>query len=373
MTRLAVVFFTTLILLAIGLMVVMSASNTFSMIFYKDPFYLFNKQFVFVGLGVILMIAFTIIPYQYYKRISIYLLILSILLLALTLFVEKDIKGAKRTLDLIIFSFQPIEFVKLALFIHLCSMIEKMGDRIKSFENGIVYILFWLGGIVLILLFQPNFSSIVMLVVLTFILMFLGGARMKHLAYMILFFFITAGSIGYLFLRHVEQRLDAYISMLMGTGKIHPQIAQAVIALGTGNWQGVGFGGSRQKNLFLSEAHSDFIFAVLGEETGLLGTMLVLILYMVVFVFGLIIAKNAKDQFGRLLGTMISLTVIFYTLTNVAVTTGLLPPTGFALPFMSHGGSSILMSCISIGILLNIGFYAHKQNAIPVMPEEVNE
>jgi len=370
MTKLVVVLLSAFALLAVGLMIVMSASNTISMIIHNDSFYLFNRQLLAVLIGVFFLLMFAVIPYQYYKKISILLLLTGILMMVLTLFVEKEVKGAKRTIDLIFFSFQPVEFIKLVLFIHLCAMIDKMGDRIKSFQNGILYVLIWLGVVVVVLWLQPNFSSILMLSFLTFVLLFIGGARLKHLFYMLMFFAITAGSIGYLFLKHVEQRLDGYIAVIMGTGRPHIQIEQAIVALGTGSWRGVGFGGSRQKNLFLSEAHSDFIFAVLGEETGFVGTMAVLLVYMAIFVLGLIIARDAKDKFGRLLGAMISLTIIFYALTNVAVTTGLLPPTGFALPFMSHGGSSVIMTCISIGILLNIGFYTYKQSSEPVVLEE---
>lgn len=361
MTRIVGIMFASLALLALGLMIVMSASNTFSSISNGDPFYLFYKQLVFVAVGVVFLFIFAVIPYQIYKSVSIYLLIAGILMLLLTLFVEQEVKGARRSIDLVIFSFQPVEFVKLALFIHLCAMIEKMGERIKSFEKGIVFILIWLAIVLVILLLQPNFSSIIMLSGLTFLLLFLAGARLKHLAAMGFSVFVVAGFMGYFFLDHVATRFDGYFNWLFGKGKPHPQIEQAIVALGTGNWQGIGFGGSRQKNLFLSEAHSDFIFAVLGEETGLIGTLAVLGFYLLIFIFGMIIAKNAKDRFGKLLGSMISLMIIFYTFVNVAVTIGIFPPTGFALPLMSYGGSAIIMTCISLGILMNIGFSAYKE------------
>lgn len=363
--------FASLTLLALGLMIVMSASNTFSSISNGDPFYLFYKQLVFVAVGVVFLFVFAVIPYQIYKKVSIYLLIAGILMLFLTLFVEQEVKGARRSIDLMIFSFQPVEFVKLALFIHLCAMIEKMGDRIKSFEKGIVFILIWLGIVLVILLLQPNFSSIIMLSGLTFLLLFLAGTRLKHLAAMGLSVFVAAGFLGYFFLGHVATRFDRYFNWLFGDGRPHSQIEQAIVALGTGSWQGIGFGGSRQKNLFLSEAHSDFIFAVLGEETGLIGTLVVLSFYLLIFIFGMIIAKNAKDKFGKLLGSMISLTIIFYTFVNVAVTVGIFPTTGFALPLMSYGGSAIVMTCISLGILMNIGFSAYKE--APIQENVLNE
>lgn len=360
MTRIVGIMFASLILLSLGLMIVMSASNTFSSLTNGDPFYLFYKQLAFIVVGVLCLFIFAVIPYQIYKKVSIYLLLAGIGMLFLTLFVDQEVKGARRSIDLVLFSFQPVEFVKLALFIHLCAMIEKMGDRIKSFEKGIIFILIWLGIIVVILLLQPNFSSIVMLTGLTFLLLFIAGARIKHLATLGLSVSVAAGFAGYFFLKHVETRFNSYFDWLFGNGKPHPQIEQAIVALGTGSWQGIGFGSSRQKNLFLSEAHSDFIFAVVGEETGLIGTLAVLALYVGIFVFGMIIAKNAQDKFGKLLGAMISLMVVLYTFVNVAVTIGIFPPTGFALPLMSYGGSAVVMTCISLGILMNIGFSAHK-------------
>jgi cell division protein FtsW len=138
------------------------------------------------------------------------------------------------------------------------------------------------------------------------------------------------------------------------------QVKQALIGLGSGGWFGVGFGHSNQRNLFLPEAWGDFIFAILGEETGLVGAAVVLAVYLLMFFIGIIVAKNTKDLFGQLLASAISISFVLYAFIHAGVVTGLLPTTGLTLPLISHGGTSIIMTCMSLGILINIGITNSK-------------
>jgi cell division protein FtsW len=167
---------------------------------------------------------------------------------------------------------------------------------------------------------------------------------------------------------HSRGRILTFINSMQHGGQINDQVRQALLGLGSGGIWGVGFGHSSQRNLFLPEAYGDFIFAILGEERGFIGASVVLFIYLALFICGIIIAKNAKDKFGQLLGTGISLSFIIYALVNTAVASGLIPTTGLPLPFISYGGSSLIIISVSIGILINIGL-SNIEEVVPNLEE----
>jgi len=188
--------------------------------------------------------------------------------------------------------------------------------------------------------------------------LYVGNAKVKHILGSLAVLF-TLGAVAAMIYPHSRVRILAFVNSLFSGGDINLQVKQAIYSLGSGGLFGVGVGNSMQSNLFLPEAYGDFIFAILGEELGFIGTAIVLFSFLTLFLSGVLIAKKAKDQFGQLLAFGITISIITYAFVNIAVTTGLVPTTGLPLPFISYGGTSLLFLCISVGILINIALSNH--------------
>jgi cell division protein FtsW len=360
MKKLAItVFFAAFSLILIGLIMVMSASSTYSAVKFDSSFHLFNSHLFRVILGLIFLAGFSFIPYEWYKRISKPAIIGSVLLLFITLLIAPQLKGAGRWLNLGFITIQPADIAKLFLIIHLSYLIEKKRDDLLDFKNGFMYLFIWVLIIAGLIFIQPNVSTAALIVVIALTMLYVGGARLKHIFLSSFSLILTAGSFA-MILPHSRKRILSFISSFGEGGELNHQLKQGVLSLGSGGIFGVGIGNSRQSNLFLPEAYGDFIFAILGEETGFIGVVVVLLFYLVLFVAGILIAKKAKDKFGQMLAFGISFSIIIYAFVNAAVATGLFPTTGLALPFISYGGTSIIFLSASIGILINIAIYNHQ-------------
>ncbi|PIP77437.1 MAG: cell division protein [Ignavibacteria bacterium CG22_combo_CG10-13_8_21_14_all_37_15] len=361
MKRLPVLLFLgSFFLILFGLYLVMSASSTYSGYKFADQFHMFNNHLFKAFGGIILMMIIAFVPYENYKKYSKMILFGVMALLIITLFVSTKIKGAHRWLDLGFVSFQTSEIAKIALFIHLAALLEEKGENIKIFKGGLRYALIWIFGIAVLIFIQPNISSGLILLFISFLILFIGGAKLKHLFASVFIAGSLVAMTAMLF-RHSRERILTFFSSLQDGGAINDQVRQAIVGLATGHWIGVGFGHSNQRNLFLPEAYGDFIFAILGEETGFVGVVVMLLIYLSLFFIGIVIAKNAKDLFGQYLGFAISFSFIASAFINASVATGLLPTTGLPLPFLSYGGTSMTILCASVGILINIGLTSAKQ------------
>lgn len=359
--RTYIVLITVLILL--GALLVLSSSGTYSAMKFNNFYYLFQSHLwkVFAAFGVI--VIFALIPYDYYKKYSKYLLLGIVLILFLTFVLAPKVKGASRWIDLGLFMFQPSEMAKLLLVMHLAYLIEKKGDIIKDFKKGLIFLLIWVFLVAGLVFVQPNVSTSIIIVISSFVLLYVGGARFKH----ILFLAVTGGTLGFgaiMMFPHSQGRIMSFVQSFSGNGSMNIQVEQAKIALGSGGWLGVGIGHSRQSDLFLPESYGDFIFSILGEELGIFGSVSVLVIFFLVFSIGLIIAMKANDRFGQLLAFGLSLNIILGAFINAAVVMGLIPTTGITLPFISFGGTSIILFAISIGIILNIGFQYQKRREV---------
>jgi cell division protein FtsW len=343
---------------------VMSASSTYSVFKFDNVFYLFNSHLfkVFLGIGAIILFAF--IPYEYYRRLSKPVIIITTILLIVTLFFAPDIKGAGRWLNLGIFSIQPADIAKLVLIIHLAVLLEAKANLIDNFKNGFMYFFIWILLISGLIMLQPNISSGIMLIFISLTVIYAGGAKFKHIFVSMIISGLVIGTAAMIF-PHSRSRIFSYVSSFSGGSDLNFQVKQALYSLGSGGIFGVGIGNSMQSNLFLPEAYGDFIFAILGEEFGLIGSIAVLLAYLVFMVCGILVAKKSKDMFGQLLAFGITISIVFYAFVNVAVTTGVFPTTGLPLPFISYGGTSLIFLCVSVGILINIAFTNHlRQNGI---------
>ncbi len=357
------VFFDAFILSLLGLILVMSASSTYSAIKFDSVFHLFNSHFFKVVIGIFCMLIFSFIPYDIYKDYSKAAIFITTGLLIITLFVAPDYKGAGRWLNLGFTSFQPADVAKLVLIIHLSALLEDKGDKLKNYKHGFLYLFIWVIIISGLILIQPNISTGIILVMISLTLLYVGGAKLGHIMSSLFFSLLVVGTIALLF-AHSRNRIFSFVGSLNNGGDINIQVKQAILGLGSGGTFGVGLGHSMQSNLFLPEAYGDFIFAILGEELGFVGSVIVIISYLVLFVSGVLIAKKAKDKFGQLLAFGITFSILIYAFINIAVSTGLIPTTGLPLPFISYGGTSIIFLCISIGILINIALSSlPNQNA----------
>jgi cell division protein FtsW len=362
MKRLAlIIFFNAIALMLLGLVIVMSASSTYSVFKFESVFHLFNSHLFKVGLGILFLIIFCFIPYELYKGFSKGALIATAVILVITLIIAPSIKGAGRWLDLGFISIQPADIAKLALIIHLAFLLEDKTNLIENFRHGFMYLFIWVILISGLILIQPNFSNGILLIMISLTIMYVGGARLKHI-FVSLISVITAGGFAALIYPHSRERIFSFVSSIQNGGDINLQVKQALYSLGSGGITGVGVGNSMQNNLFLPEAYGDFIFAILGEELGFIGAVLVLVSFFALFIAGIMVAKKAKDRFGQILAFGITLSIVTYAFVNIAVTTGLLPTTGLPLPFISYGGTSLLFLCISVGILINIALSNEAKN-----------
>lgn len=360
MKKLAItVFFTSFSLILIGLIIVMSASSTYSSIKFESAFHLFESHLFRAGFGLLMMGIFCIIPYESYKSLSKVGIILITLVLVYTLLFAPQIKGAGRWLNLGFITIQPADIAKLFLIIHLSNLIAQKQDDIKDFKNGFVYLLIWVLIVAGLIFLQPNVSNAVLVIIISLTMLYVGGAKLKHILASSFGLLLAGGSVAMIF-SHSRARILGFINSFSNGGDINMQVKQAVYSLGSGGLLGVGIGNSKQNNLFLPEAYGDFIFAILGEETGFVGVIVVLLFYMVLFTAGILIAKKTKDKFGQMLAFGISFSIIIYAFVNAAVATGLFPTTGLPLPFISYGGTSIIFVSASIGILLNIAILNTK-------------
>jgi cell division protein FtsW len=241
----------------------------------KAPFYLFNSHLIKVFIGLFCLIAFCFIPYEIYKYYSKWALIAIVGVLILTLFFAPNIKGAGRWLDLGIITVQPADIAKLVLIIHLAALIEQKQEFINDFKKGFLYAFIWIMLVSSLIFIQPNISTGFLLVIISLILLYVGGAKIKHIALSSLFSMMFAGGFAMLF-THSRSRILAFIKSFSDGGDLNIQVKQALYGLGSGGLTGVGIGNSKQNNLFLPEAYGDFIFAILGEEMGFIGSVIIL-------------------------------------------------------------------------------------------------
>lgn len=362
-----IIYFDAFVLMLLGLIIVMSASSTYSEFKFDSLFHMFNSHFFKVIFGIILMTLFSFIPYEVYKDFSKLSLIIITVILAVTLFVAPDIKGAGRWIHLGFLSFQPADIAKLLLLIHLSVMLEDKKDLLGNFKDGFLYLFIWVIIISSLVIIQPNVSNGILLVFVSLILLYVGGAKLSHI-FLSALACLIAGAIVAMMFAHSRERILTFISSARHGGEPNIQVRQALLGLGSGHIFGVGMGQSLQSNLFLPEAYGDFIFAILGEELGYIGSVIILLSYLLLFAAGILVAKKAKDRFGQLLAFGITFSITVYAFINIAVAAGMVPTTGLPLPFISYGGTSLTILCISVGILVNIALSNSIKPNVEVQP-----
>ena len=341
-----------LILSALGLLFIYDASSYSAGVQLGDSFHYVKTQAVALFLGLILMFAVVFVDIERIKKSALYIYILSLILLALVFVPVLGVEsyGAKRWLNLGFFTIQPSEYAKFGMVIFLAKlMADKGADKFYK-----LLVLFAVGGLVaVLLLLEPNMSITICVLIVTVIMIFVGGAKIKHLIALGLPL-IGAGIALILSEPYRIRRLFAFVDPWASPLDEGYQLIQSYYALGSGGLFGVGIGNSRQKFLFLPFAESDFILSVIGEETGLVGVLFLVAIFLFIVVKGFLIASRAKDRFSCYLATGISSVIAVQTALNIAVVCGAIPPTGLPLPFVSAGGSSLVAYMLAVGILMNI-------------------
>ena len=342
-----------LVLMVFSLGVVYSASSTLALRRYGESAYLLNSHVLKTLVAIAMLFVGIMIDYRKYRKLTKAALFVAVLLLMTTLGVGSAIKGAARWMHLGPFSFQPSEFAKFALLFHLAALITTKGELVKDLRRGYLPMLFWVSVVVLLVMIQPNFSTGTMILLLSLVMFYFSRVRLTHLAttavaavpFLILYVLVAP---------HALRRMEAFLGRTGTSTDSLYQLNQGILGFGNGGLFGLGPGESRQRDLFLPEAYGDFVFSIVGEEYGFIGTMVVMGLFFLIMVRGLKIARHAPDEFGRLVAVGVTATVTLYALVNAGVTLGLLPTTGLPMPFVSYGGSSLFTTAFAVGVLLNI-------------------
>ena len=342
-------------LLALGMTMVLSTSYLHSQERYGDGTYFFRKQLIAMGAGAIALMACAMVPSALYRRFAYPLLAISFMILIMVLIPGIGVSrgGARRWIMFPGFAFQPSELAKLAIVFYLAHSMAKKEELIRTFSVGILPHLIVTGVFAGLLLLEPDFGTALILTMLLYFMLFIGGVRVSHLLATAL---LALPVLAYVMMT-AEYRLRRLMTFLdpwsdpTGSG-FH--VIQSLIAFGSGQLFGRGLGESRQKLLYLPEAHTDFVYSVIGEELGLFGALAVLALFAVIIVRGLRLTGKIEEPFEQYLAFGLTVLLGLQALIHMGVVMGLMPTKGLVLPFISYGGSAMVINLMEAGILLGL-------------------
>lgn len=344
-----------IILICISIVMIYSSSSIYAWEKYGDSFYFLKRHLAFLFVGMLFTFLTMIIDYRKFRKYSRIGFWIAFFLLVLVLIpgVGREVSGARRWFRFKFISFQPSEFANLALIIYIADFVCRKSDKIKMLLEGFLPPICVLGVTVLLILLQPDLGTVIALVSVILLMLYIAGVRGRYILTLIL----SSLPALYLLVFSVPYRRARILAFLnpwidpKGTGF---QIIQSQIAIGSGGLFGRGLGHSQQKLFYLPAAHTDFIFSIIGEELGLVGTLGIIALFMIFIQQGLKIIKNAPDKFGYFLALGLVLMISLKMIINIGVSCGLFPTKGLPLPFISYGGSSLIFDMVSLGILINI-------------------
>jgi cell division protein FtsW len=349
------------LLLLVGEVMVFNTTYFYAFEHFGDPYRFVWKHQIALALGSLALVVVASLPLAVYRRLAYPVLVLAFLGL-LVVFMPGVAHGKiHRWIDLGPLNFQPSEFAKGASVLYLAHFLAKKGERVANILHGLLPPLLIVGAVVVLIVLEPDLGGAVFVSMILAALLFAAGARIQHLAalaacgaVLLIFAIITAS--------YRSDRLDSFFNRAANKQGKSYQLNQSLLAFGAGGVRGVGLGESRQKMFYLPEAHTDFIFAVVGEETGLWGTMGILSLFTLLGMRGLRVATRHPHHFGRLLAFGYTFLLVCQAGLNMAVVLGMLPTKGLPLPFISYGGSSLVMTLAYAGILLNLSRDVPREN-----------
>lgn len=351
-------FFLVIVLMTIGLIMVFSASYATSLNENNSGVSIVMRQVIFVGLGLVAMFVLSYIPYHLYQKLYrlIYIGCLGLTAFAL-LFEDRTGAGAKRWIYLGGFSFQPSELLKFGLIVTFAALIARNYRQMDTFKKGILEFFYFLIPAFGVVALQRHMSWIMLMVIICGGMMFIAGSKIYYILLL-----VPVGLLGLVILQalgfdYIGSRIDAWLDPFSDIQNGTWQIVQSLYAIGSGGLFGVGLGNSTQKFLWISEPQNDFIFAVVCEELGLVGALMIILLFVLFVASGFSIAMRAPDKFGSMLVIGIVLQFGTQALLNIAVVSNAMPTTGISLPFFSAGGSATLVQLAQVGIVLNVSRY----------------
>ena len=351
-------------LLTIGFIMIASSSMEVAASQNDSAFYYVLRHGVYLGLALAGAAVVFSVPIAWWEKSSWLLLLiaLAILLLVLLPGVGRTVNGSTRWIGFGAFNVQPSEVAKVFLVAYVAAYLVRRLDEVRSSLNGVVKPIAVVMVAAFLLLMEPDFGAVVVMMAAVVGMIFLSGMRVKHFLGLIVSCLVSVAVLA-VSQPYRLKRLTAYTDPWADQFNTGYQLTQALIAFGRGEWSGVGLGNSIQKLFYLPEAHTDFLFAIIGEEFGLLGTVTVILLFAALVARAMMIARQAEVQgrlFAAFLGYGLALLIGCQAFINLGVNTGLLPTKGLTLPFISYGGSSLIMSCVTIAILLRIGLENHQ-------------
>jgi cell division protein FtsW len=344
-----------LALMGFGFVMIYSASSSMALKKFSDAGYYLKRQALFAGLGIAMLTIARLIPYRVYRQL-VYPILFSAVIGLILVLVPKlgvELNHAKRWLNLGLFLVQPAEFAKVAWLIYLSVSLTKKQEKIKQFSIGFLPHILIYGILSLLLLMEPDFGSCVVMGALTVLLLATAGVPWRYLLSLIPFAMVALYKFVYL-VPYRWERITAFLNPWVDPLDSGYHLIQAWIAVGSGGVWGKGLGAGQQKLFFLPEPFTDFIFAVVGEELGFAGVLILIGLFFMLFRTGLRIARNAPDLLGSLLALAMTLMLALQALVNMGVVVGLFPTKGLPLPFISYGGSALLANCLATGIVMNV-------------------
>ncbi len=356
----------TLLLVGFGVVMVFSASSSLAAVSEKynhDALYFVKRQLMWAVIGFVAMLVAMNIPYSFYKKWFVPFFIVTLIMLALVPYIGKDLNGAKSWFGVGSIGIQPSELAKIATVLYLAALITKKGEVFRDFKRGLFPVMIIVGVVVGLIMLQPDFGSAMILAMTAGIIVIAGGANMKHIFNCAFVGLLGVGAVlgmsyvispdkltsGYKF-----GRIQSWLDPLHDIQASSYNLVESLKAISHGGWTGAGFGQGIQKLLYLPYPYNDFIFAVIAEELGFIGTTLFLIVYAYLIWRGLLIALRCPDIYGTLVGVGIIGNIAVQAFINIGGVTRTIPITGVTLPFISYGGTSLLITMGSIGILLSI-------------------
>jgi cell division protein FtsW len=348
------------VLLSFGMIMVFSASAAVANENYGSPLYFFIKQILWGFLCFVAIFIFSRFDYNNfsYKGIPLVGVVLAVVLLIAVLIWGDVINNARRWFNLGFLSFQPSELAKLAIIIYFADIFSRKETQLRDWKQGLLPHIIIFSLILVPIFLEPDLSTTIMIILIIASMAFLSNIRLKH-ALAGLVIIIPAIFLKMTLTDVQNSRIASWLSNLSNPLGSSYQVKQSLIGLGSGGLAGNGLGASKQKYHFLPESHTDFVFSIVGEEFGFIGTTVILILFLVILWRGIAIARRAKNPFGQFLAVGLTISLVLYAFINAGVVTMLLPTTGLPMPFLSYGGSSLLFVGIAVGILINISKQAH--------------
>ncbi len=347
-----------LLLMFFSIAVVYSASSDYALTKWNDSGYLLKSHIIKMLISLVVLFFFIKLDYRVLQDFSKLLMFGTIILLIVVLVTSSSVKNVNRWIFLGWLSFQPSDLAKFALLIHISTLLVRKETYVDNLYRGFIPIILYVVLISGLIAMQPNFSTASIIFITSLMLMLTSKVRVKHLVFTVISL-IPFAALFVLSKSYILARIENYAEF-SSTGTAQHQLNQAIIGLGNGGLFGVGMGNSIQKEFFLPESYGDFIFSIIGEEYGFIGTLFVILMFTIILIRGYKAAKEANDQFGKYLAYGITTTILLYAVVNMSVASGIFPTTGVPIPFVSFGGTAMFFNSMAAGILINIS--SQKEN-----------